>query len=148
MPKFFYIIPDFQNPSGATCSAEKRRRVVALSQQYEFTLLEDAPYRLLRYRGTATDIFLAPNACPYELVHRHRTRRSRRFHAGKCDTREIAKVVEDTYLAGRRMASHTSGAGGPVSASNRKDSVWRRRTVPKLRTRQIHARRTAYPARR
>src|SRR6188768_2534111 len=62
VPKFFYIIPDFQNPSGATCSAEKRRRVVALSEQYGFTILEDAPYRLLRYRGTAepTLFSLAP----------------------------------------------------------------------------------------
>src|SRR4030095_9693095 len=24
-PKLFYVIPDFQNPAGATCSGEKRR---------------------------------------------------------------------------------------------------------------------------
>lgn len=51
-PKFFYIIPDFQNPSGATCSLEKRKRLVALAEQYNFWLVEDAPYRLLRYRGS------------------------------------------------------------------------------------------------
>jgi 2-aminoadipate transaminase len=52
VPKFFYVIPDFQNPAGATCSATKRRQIVALAEQYGFLIVEDAPYRLLRYRGT------------------------------------------------------------------------------------------------
>jgi 2-aminoadipate transaminase len=50
-PAFMYVIPDFQNPAGATCSGAKRRRLVELARQYDFPLLEDAPYRLLRYRG-------------------------------------------------------------------------------------------------
>ena len=50
-PKFFYVIPDFQNPSGATASLEKRQRLVALAREHDFWLLEDAPYRPLRYRG-------------------------------------------------------------------------------------------------
>ena len=51
-PALFYLIPDFQNPSGATCSGEKRRRIAALAERHGFLLLEDAPYRMLRYRGT------------------------------------------------------------------------------------------------
>jgi 2-aminoadipate transaminase len=51
VPKCFYLIPDFQNPSGATCSLEKRQRLAALADQYGFWLVEDAPYRPLRYRG-------------------------------------------------------------------------------------------------
>jgi 2-aminoadipate transaminase len=51
VPKLFYMIPDFQNPSGATCSAAKRRHIVDLAARHGFLLLEDAPYRLLRYRG-------------------------------------------------------------------------------------------------
>ena len=51
VPKFFYVIPDFQNPAGSTCSASKRKRLVELASQYGFLLVEDAPYRLLRYRG-------------------------------------------------------------------------------------------------
>jgi DNA-binding transcriptional MocR family regulator len=51
VPKFFYVIPDFQNPAGATCSGTKRRRIAELAAQYGFLILEDAPYRLLRYRG-------------------------------------------------------------------------------------------------
>src|SRR5262245_32110578 len=52
VPKFFYVIPDFQNPAGATCSGPKRRQLVALAERYGFLLVEDAPYRMLRYRGT------------------------------------------------------------------------------------------------
>jgi 2-aminoadipate transaminase len=51
VPKLLYLIPDFQNPAGATCSRAKRERIVELARQYEFLVVEDAPYRLLRYRG-------------------------------------------------------------------------------------------------
>ncbi|HMA11691.1 MAG TPA: PLP-dependent aminotransferase family protein, partial [Steroidobacteraceae bacterium] len=51
-PKLFYVIPDFQNPSGATCSGVKRRAIVELARKHDLLLLEDAPYRMLRYRGT------------------------------------------------------------------------------------------------
>ena len=51
VPKFFYLIPDFQNPSGVTCSAAKRQAIVTLAARHGFLLVEDAPYRLLRYRG-------------------------------------------------------------------------------------------------
>ncbi|MEO8259141.1 MAG: PLP-dependent aminotransferase family protein [Acidobacteriota bacterium] len=50
-PKFFYTIPDFQNPAGATCSGAKRRQIAALAERYQLLIVEDAPYRLLRYRG-------------------------------------------------------------------------------------------------
>jgi 2-aminoadipate transaminase len=44
-------VPDFQNPAGATLSLEKRRRVVELADQYGFWVIEDIPYRKLRYEG-------------------------------------------------------------------------------------------------
>jgi len=50
-PRAFYIIPDFQNPSGTVLSLEKRQRLAALARQYEFYIIEDVPYRQLRYRG-------------------------------------------------------------------------------------------------
>ena len=50
-PKFFYTIPDFQNPAGATCSGTKRRQIVNLADRYGLLIVEDAPYRQLRYRG-------------------------------------------------------------------------------------------------
>src|SRR5580704_5222489 len=49
VPKFLYVIPDFQNPAGATCSGAKRRQIVELASRHGFLIVEDAPYRLLRY---------------------------------------------------------------------------------------------------
>jgi 2-aminoadipate transaminase len=61
-PVFIYIIPDFQNPAGSVMALEKRQQVVALAEKYGFWILEDAPYRKLRYRGeTIPSLFeLAP----------------------------------------------------------------------------------------
>jgi 2-aminoadipate transaminase len=52
VPKIFYIIADFQNPSGVSTCLEKRREILRLAHEYGFYLIEDSPYRLLRYRGT------------------------------------------------------------------------------------------------
>ncbi len=51
VPAFMYLVPDFQNPAGVTTSAEKRQALVALAQRYGFWLVEDIPYRTLRYTG-------------------------------------------------------------------------------------------------
>ena len=51
VPAFLYLVPDFQNPAGATLSLEKRRRVVELADLYGFWVIEDIPYRKLRYEG-------------------------------------------------------------------------------------------------
>ncbi|MEG1069341.1 MAG: PLP-dependent aminotransferase family protein [Ruthenibacterium sp.] len=50
-PKFFYCIPNFQNPTGKTMSLAKRKAVYALSQQYGVPILEDNPYGELRFSG-------------------------------------------------------------------------------------------------
>jgi 2-aminoadipate transaminase len=49
--KFIYVVPDFQNPSGITTSLEKRLALLDLSKKYGIPLVEDSPYRELRYRG-------------------------------------------------------------------------------------------------
>jgi DNA-binding transcriptional MocR family regulator len=50
-PAFLYTIPTFQNPSGRTLSAERRRRVVELARKHGLLVLEDDPYGLVRYEG-------------------------------------------------------------------------------------------------
>ena len=50
-PKFIYVIPDFQNPTGITTSLEKRMALLDLAKEYEIPLVEDSPYRELRYTG-------------------------------------------------------------------------------------------------
>ncbi len=49
--KYFYTIPNFQNPSGITMSAEKRKQVYELCSVANVLILEDNPYGDLRFRG-------------------------------------------------------------------------------------------------
>ncbi len=49
--KFIYTIPNFQNPSGATMSLEKRKKLYALAKRYNVIILEDNPYGDLRVEG-------------------------------------------------------------------------------------------------
>jgi 2-aminoadipate transaminase len=57
-PSFFYTVPDFQNPSGIVWSAEKRLQLVTLARRQGFLIVEDSPYRLLRYKGVQQPSFL------------------------------------------------------------------------------------------
>jgi len=52
-PKFIYVVPDFQNPSGVTMSLERRKAVLELAYKYEIPIVEDSPYRDLRFAGRA-----------------------------------------------------------------------------------------------
>ena len=49
--KLVYTVPDFQNPTGRTMSLERRRRLVDLAREHDVVILEDTPYRELRYEG-------------------------------------------------------------------------------------------------
>jgi 2-aminoadipate transaminase len=61
--KFLYMIPDFQNPSGESLTIEERQMLVDLAHKYDFLIVEDSPYRELRYEGThiPTMYSLAPD---------------------------------------------------------------------------------------
>ena len=50
--KFCYVIPDFQNPTGQTMSLDERKALVELSRRHGFLIVEDSPYRELRYSGS------------------------------------------------------------------------------------------------
>jgi 2-aminoadipate transaminase len=104
VPKFFYVIPDFQNPAGATCSGSKRLRMVELARQYGFLLLEDAPYRLLRYRGDPEESLFS--LAPDRVLHMSSFTKliapglRAGFIVGERGLMEkIAKVAEDTYIS-------------------------------------------------
>jgi 2-aminoadipate transaminase len=49
--KFLYTISNFHNPAGVTMSLEKRKRVLELAEKYDFFIIEDDPYGLLRFEG-------------------------------------------------------------------------------------------------
>lgn len=52
MPKLLFEVPDFHNPTGITLSEERRRRLAELAEEFDFFILEDDPYRRLRFQGT------------------------------------------------------------------------------------------------
>lgn len=49
--KAFYVIPNFQNPSGITTSLEKRKAIYDICSQNSVIVLEDDPYGELRFHG-------------------------------------------------------------------------------------------------
>ncbi len=48
-PKIVYTIPDYQNPTGLSMSAERRQHLVDLARRYDFLILEDVAYRELGF---------------------------------------------------------------------------------------------------
>ncbi|MDD2397563.1 MAG: PLP-dependent aminotransferase family protein [Sedimentibacter sp.] len=50
-PKIVYVIPTFQNPTGRTLSLERRQKIAELGSKYDVIILEDDPYRDIRYSG-------------------------------------------------------------------------------------------------
>jgi DNA-binding transcriptional MocR family regulator len=49
--KMIYTIPDFQNPTGVTLSLERRKALIALANSHDLIVLEDTPYRHIRFAG-------------------------------------------------------------------------------------------------
>ncbi|MCR5335996.1 MAG: PLP-dependent aminotransferase family protein [Synergistes sp.] len=49
--KFIYTIVNFQNPSGATLSADRRAKLLEIAEKYDLIIFEDDPYGHLRYNG-------------------------------------------------------------------------------------------------
>ncbi len=56
-PRFYYVVPNFQNPSGITMSRERRLAIIELSRQYDFVIVEDDVYSDLRFEGAAPPSF-------------------------------------------------------------------------------------------
>ena len=50
-PKFIYVIPDFQNPTGITMPESRRLEIIALAHKYDVLIVEDCPYRDVRFEG-------------------------------------------------------------------------------------------------
>ncbi len=103
VPKFFYIIPDFQNPTGLTYSLAKREKLAELAEKYGFWIIEDAPYRPLRFRGKEqTSIFkLNPTRTLHLFSFAKIIGPGLRVCAIHGDAQllaKMAKFAEDTYI--------------------------------------------------
>ncbi len=55
--KFAYVIPNFQNPTGLSYSKAVRDRAAEIFKAAGVLVLEDNPYRELRFAGTAAESF-------------------------------------------------------------------------------------------
>ncbi len=51
-PKLLYVVPDFQNPAGVTLSLPRRTELLAIAEEFDLLVVEDSPYRQLRYVGS------------------------------------------------------------------------------------------------
>jgi (S)-3,5-dihydroxyphenylglycine transaminase len=51
VPRALYTIPDFDNPSGYTTSSVTRLRLCIFARRNNLLLLEDTPYRMLRFES-------------------------------------------------------------------------------------------------
>jgi DNA-binding transcriptional MocR family regulator len=65
--KLAHIIPNFQNPAGYTLSLAKRRALLSLAAEHEFTVFEDDPYAALRFSGEPLEsmVSMAPERVVY-----------------------------------------------------------------------------------
>ena len=59
LPKFYYVVPNFQNPTGMTLPLARRQAIVALSEKYGFAIVEDDVYRDIRFGGDLPPSFFA-----------------------------------------------------------------------------------------
>ncbi len=50
-PKFIYVLPNFQNPTGVTLTLERRKKLVEMADRYGVPIIEDDPYGQLRFEG-------------------------------------------------------------------------------------------------
>lgn len=49
--RMIYTVPDFQNPTGVTLSLPRRKRLMELANAHDVIVLEDTPYRHIRFTG-------------------------------------------------------------------------------------------------
>lgn len=58
-PALLHVIPHFQNPGGVTLSLPKRHALLALAEEFGFTIFEDDPYAEIRFSGESLPSMLS-----------------------------------------------------------------------------------------
>ena len=102
-PKFFYIIPDFQNPTGTTIPLTKREELAELAESHDFWILEDSPYRDLRYSGEEVPTIFSLGSQKVLYLSSFSKVLSPGMRVGyiigpEHVVSQLAKVAEDTYV--------------------------------------------------
>ncbi len=65
-PKFIYAIPDYQNPTGVTMTMEQRLEIVEVAKKYDLIILEDSPYKEIRFDGESLPTIYS--MCPERVI--------------------------------------------------------------------------------
>lgn len=61
-PKAIYVIPDFQNPTGITLDIQRRKELIHIAEKHDLILIEDSPYRQLRFEGEPVKPIISMNS--------------------------------------------------------------------------------------
>jgi 2-aminoadipate transaminase len=67
--KCIYTIPNFQNPSGVTLAAERRRELVELAEEFELLIIEDDAYFDLYFAEEASRLIPLAALCPERVIY-------------------------------------------------------------------------------
>jgi len=90
-PRLAHVIPNHQNPTGVTMSVARRSDLIALADEYDFTVFEDDPYADIRFRGVKLPSMLS--------MAGDRLGESRVVHASSF-TKTVCPGVRVGYLVG------------------------------------------------
>lgn len=85
-PKFIYVLPNFQNPTGVTLSLERRQALIRLAERYGVPIIEDDPYGQLRFEGDHLPTLLT-------LDGESRTNGDHRYHGNVIYLSTFSKVL-------------------------------------------------------
>ena len=58
-PSLLYTIPNFQNPSGAVTSLERRKEILEIARRFDVVVLEDDPYRYISFMDQVPTSYLS-----------------------------------------------------------------------------------------
>jgi len=101
-PKLAHVIPNFHNPAGCTLSLDKRRRLLELAAEYDFTIFEDDPYVELRFEGESLPTMLSLDSDGHVVY-------ASSFSKTVCPGIRVGYLAgpKATIAAVRRMATNT-----------------------------------------
>lgn len=101
-PKLAHVIPNFHNPAGCTLSLDKRRRLLELAADYDFTIFEDDPYVELRFEGESLPTMLSLDLDGHVVY-------ASSFSKTVCPGIRVGYLAgaQTTIAAVRRMATNT-----------------------------------------
>jgi 2-aminoadipate transaminase len=107
LPKFVYTIPEFHNPTGLTMSLARRKAVLDLADQYGLYVVEDSPYREIRFEGSVQSSLKA-------LDHTGRVIHLGTFSKLMAPGLRIGWVTAPSDLLARMMQLKADGGTSPL----------------------------------